>query len=60
VRQASRMAGSRFMEDWLCEVPIYLQPVELPGSADELAAISCAGVARCTTADPDQPAHGPA
>ncbi|XUW92734.1 MBL fold metallo-hydrolase [Burkholderia sp. M6-3] len=45
---------------WLCEVPTYLQTVELPGSADELAAISCAGVVRCTTADPDQPTHGPA
>jgi len=39
------------------KVPIYLETAELPGTADELAANSRAGVAHCMPADPDQPAY---
>jgi len=42
---------------WRCEVPIYLETVELPGTADELAVNSRAGVGHCMPADPDQPAY---
>lgn len=36
---------------WHCEVPVYLQTVELPGSADDVGVDPCAAVATTTMAD---------
>ncbi|AFT89011.1 MBL fold metallo-hydrolase RNA specificity domain-containing protein [Paraburkholderia phenoliruptrix] len=44
---------------WPCEVPEYLQTVELPGAADSAAASRSPEFARCTPDDPDQSADGP-